>query len=216
MKTRIALLVFAASLVAACGKPADEAPAATEAPEPAAEQDAEAALEAMVEEDIVATRVDEMEMEVTATVAEIDYETRAVALTDEEGNGLFFIAGDDVERLEEISVGDKVHLKHLVTMALELRAPTEEELAEPLVILDEKLRATTTQPAGVEIRTIRAVSEIVGIDLPSQTATLQGPEGNLLTVAAEDPENLRAVSIGDTVIVTYTDAVAIAIEKAVE
>lgn len=168
----------------------------------------------MPEEEAVPTRVDETEMEVTATVREIDYETRAVILQDEFGNSLFFIAGDDVQRLEEITVGDIVHIKHLATTVMELRAPTEEEMAEPLVVLEEKMRAVDTQPAGVDIRTIRAVTTVVGIDLALQSATLLGPEGNLVFVQASNPENLAKVSLGDTVIVTYSDAVAIAIEKA--
>jgi len=214
MTIRIALLVLVTAIVAGCGKPADEAPpAAAAAPGTAMEPTEEAMPEAEADDSVVPTRIDEIERELTATVVEIDHETRAVYLQDDDGNMLAFRADDDIERLEEISAGDRVHIKHHVSLAMELRAPTEEELAEPLAVSDDVLRAVGTQPAGIEVRTVRAVAEIVGIDMPSETATLQGPDGNLVMVKAADPENLKSVSIGDTVIVTYMESLAVAIEK---
>lgn len=186
--TSLLVLAFTVSLTAAHGNPTDESP--------------------------VPTRVDEMETELSATIEAIELDTRDILLRDAEGNTFAFHASEDIERLEEMSVGDRVNVKYKVTMAMELRAPTEEELAEPFVYLDKQLRATTTQPAGVEVQTIRAVTQIVGIDLPSETATLMGPYGNLLVVQAEDPATLATLGIGDSVIVTYREALAIALEKA--
>ncbi len=46
------------------------------------------------------------------------------------------------------------------------------------------------------------------------TVTLKGPEGNLFKVKAKDPEKLKAVSVGDLVDITYTQALAVSVEPA--
>ena len=44
--------------------------------------------------------------------------------------------------------------------------------------------------------------------------TLKGPEGKTVTVKAENPENLKKVKVGDEIEITYTEALAISVEKA--
>ena len=48
----------------------------------------------------------------------------------------------------------------------------------------------------------------------AQTATLKGPDGKTVTIKAQDPKNLEAVKVGDEVVITYTEALAISVEKA--
>jgi len=43
--------------------------------------------------------------------------------------------------------------------------------------------------------------------------TIKGPEGNTETVKARNPKNLDAVKVGDLVEITYTRALAIALDK---
>ena len=169
--------------------------------------------EMAVEEESVPTRTEEMHLSVTAEVEDIDHETREITLMRDDGHSVSFIVGDKVQRLNEISVGDLVYADYIVSVAAELRATTEEELETPLTVIEDEKRTASTQPAGVKGRTIRAVCQVVGIDLPKETATLQGPEGNLLTILAKDPERLTKVKIGDTVIVTYTETLAVALAK---
>jgi hypothetical protein len=57
------------------------------------------------------------------------------------------------------------------------------------------------------------VVTITSIDPTAGTVTLQGPTGNVTTVKARDPRNLERVAVGDLVEVTYTEAIAVAVEK---
>ena len=43
--------------------------------------------------------------------------------------------------------------------------------------------------------------------------TIKGPEGTTETVKARNPKNLDAVNVGDLVEITYTHALAIALDK---
>jgi hypothetical protein len=55
---------------------------------------------------------------------------------------------------------------------------------------------------------------ITAIDTKAQTVTVKGPQGNVETVKIRDPKNLVGVKVGDLVELTYTQALAIALDKA--
>ena len=152
-----------------------------------------------------------------ATVEAIDYELREVTLKGPGGNIFTVTADPQVDRLSEIEVGDLVSVNYLKSIAFELREPTVEELEEPLVILGEDAKAPEDMAPGVgEINVIRAVCSIEGLDRQTMTAKLLGPLGGYNIVSIADPENLTKLRIGDSVIVTYTEAVAIMLKKADE
>lgn len=175
--------------------------------------------EVMVEEsavvDYTPDREDFAMVQVSATVEAISHELRIVTLKGPAGNVFTVNASEAVERINEIEVGDSVNVAYLTSVAFEVREPTQEELAEPLVVLDEVARAPEDMlPGGGEITVVRAVCTIEGLDRQTRTAKLLGPLGNYREVGGVDPENMTLLSIGQTVVVTYTEAVAITLEKA--
>ena len=46
------------------------------------------------------------------------------------------------------------------------------------------------------------------------SVTFKGPAGNTRTIKVRYPDKLQGVSVGDTVEITYTEALAITVEKA--
>ena len=50
------------------------------------------------------------------------------------------------------------------------------------------------------------------INLEANTFKLKGPEGVIEEYAAMNPENLKRAAVGDLVIITMTEAVAISVE----
>ena len=165
--------------------------------------------------DGVPVREDFAMVHVAATVEAISHELRIVTLKGPAGNVFTVNASEEVERIDEIAVGDTVNVDYLTSLAFELREPTEEEIAEPLVVLDEVARAPKDMlPGGGEITVVRAVCTIEGLDRQTGTAKLLGPMGNYREVGGVDPENMPLLTIGQTVVVTYTEAVAITLEKA--
>src|SRR5262249_36783297 len=69
------------------------------------------------------------------------------------------------------------------------------------------------KPAGAAGRVTTVVTTITGIDKAAGTVTLQGPTGSATTVKARDPRNLDRVAVGDLVEITYTEAVAVSVDK---
>jgi len=51
------------------------------------------------------------------------------------------------------------------------------------------------------------------INLEDNTFKLKGPSGEINEYVAHDPENLKKAAVGDLVVITYTQAVAISVEK---
>jgi len=152
---------------------------------------------------------------VTAKVQAIDQAKREVTLKGPLGNVVTFVVDERVKRLNEVSVGDEVTADYYVSLAGELRAPTEDEKKNPLTILEGGARAPKdTAPAGGALRAFKVVATVVGLDLPTQSVTLQGPLGNYATIRAESVSNLKQLRLGDTIIVTYTEALAISLQKA--
>ena len=50
------------------------------------------------------------------------------------------------------------------------------------------------------------------INLEANTFKLKGPEGNIEELTARDPDNLKLADVGDLVVITFTEAMAIAVE----
>jgi hypothetical protein len=151
---------------------------------------------------------------VTAKVQAIDHAKREVTLKGPLGNVVSFVVDESVKRLNEVKVGDEVTADYYISLAGELRAPTEEEKKTPLTILAGTVRAPKgASPAGGALRAFKVVATVIGLDLPTQSVTLEGPLGNSGSIRAEHVENLKQLRLGDTVIVTYTEALAISLQK---
>ena len=153
---------------------------------------------------------------VTATVQAIDVEKREVTLKGSLGNVVTFTVDKRVKRLNEFKVGDEVTADYYVSLEFELRAPTEEEKQNPVQILGTVARAPKdTEPAGGALRMIKVVTTVQGLDLPTQSVTLkgQGPMGYSATIRAKNVDKLKQLRLGDTIVVTYTEALAVSLEK---
>jgi hypothetical protein len=151
---------------------------------------------------------------VTAKVEKIDLATRELTLKGPLGNSETIVVGDQVKRLNEIKVGDEITAEYYIGIAAELRPPTDAEKAEPFVVLEGAGKSPAGEaPAAGGIRTVRVVATIEGLDRPSQTVTLKGPMGRYLTVRVQDPSILLKARLGDTVVVTAAEALAVSVEK---
>ena len=148
----------------------------------------------------------------SATVRAINLPTREVTLEGPNGNLLTLTVDTRVQRLNEVKVGDVVAVDYYISIAGEVRAPTEAEKANPLVVVEGAAKAPVgTSPAGGMLRTITAVMKVTEIDQPNMLVTLEGPNGNSITIKAESAENVARTHVGDTVVVNYTEALAVSL-----
>ncbi len=196
MKSRIAVSLLALGLVLALPSTGLSAEATPKKPAPPA-----------VGEEALLT--------LTATVEALNLETRELTVKGPAGNVYTFPVDPAVKRLAEFKVGDAIIIDYYASLAAELREPTAAEKAEPLAIVKDagKGDAATAPKAGA-YRIIRAVVTIEGLDRTTSTATVKGPRGNLVVVQVRDPAVLPKLHLGDTMVVVYTEAFAVRLEKA--
>jgi ASC-1-like (ASCH) protein len=64
------------------------------------------------------------------------------------------------------------------------------------------------------VQQVTVTATVETIDKNSQYVTLKGQEGKTVEVKVKDPKNLEGVKVGDEVVITYTEALAISVEKA--
>jgi hypothetical protein len=148
----------------------------------------------------------------TATVQAIDLEHRLVTLLGEEGNTFVIVVGPQAKNLSQVKVGDIVQVAYYESVAVKVYKPGE---APPQI--DQTKVVTTAKkgemPGGLAADQVTVTATVQSIDKENQTAVLVGPEGNPVKVKVEDPKNLENVNIGDEVVVTYTKAYAISVDK---
>jgi hypothetical protein len=150
----------------------------------------------------------------TATVESVDLDKREVTLKGPRGNEVTLKADKSVQRLDEIKPGDTVRATYYESIAATLREPTAEEKANPLMVEEGAARAPETEAPGAGVaRKVKAVATIENIDRSAQTITVKGPRGNTVTAKVEHPENLEKMQVGQTIVLTYTEALALTLEK---
>jgi len=155
-----------------------------------------------------------MAMQMEAVVTDIDLETRQVSLQGPGGNIVTLNARENVIKLEDVNVGDVLVVSYLAALEGEVREPTEEELAEPWVVLeDEAMSAEGEEPQVGAARVIRAVCTIEGMNRVLGTVIIKDPRGKLHLIGAVEPEKMEGVTLGQTVVVVYAEALALSLEQ---
>jgi hypothetical protein len=142
-----------------------------------------------------------------ARVDAIDYGTRVVTLVDEVGDKLVFRADSGVQNLEQVKAGDILRGQLAEKLLLEARPATAAEKAMPVMAAEVGVRAASgDKPAGLLVREVKAVFTIETIDKAAGGGVLRDAEGGLHFVKARDPRVLDQLSVGDTIVVTYSEA----------
>jgi hypothetical protein len=149
----------------------------------------------------------------TAVVREIDLGRREVTLEGPLGNVSTFRVDKRVERLDEVKVGDQVKVEYLAAVSAELRPPTAEEKANPFVILDATGMSSPGAPAASDMRMIRIVGSIVGMDSMAGKVIVQGPLGRQVKVRIDDPLVFGKIEIGQTVVLLFAEEEVVSLVK---
>ncbi|MDH5175995.1 MAG: hypothetical protein OEW50_08295 [Gammaproteobacteria bacterium] len=147
--------------------------------------------------------------EVKATVMAVDQATRLVTLKGPEGNTFQVEAGDAVKHLDKVAPGDMVAVTYT------------ESIAFQVVGKDEKPEgvtggATRTGNGGQVGRTVTSYFKINSYERDTHVLWGTGPEGNTRSIVVQDPKaqkKLETLSPGAVVQVTYTESLAIKLEK---
>ncbi len=150
-------------------------------------------------------------VEVTATIDAIDHSARLVTLMDEEGETETIYCGPEVKRFDELKVGDTVTFRYSESIAYAIRKP-----GEPSSLPSETGPAITrsqgARPGATVAQQETATVTVKAVDATVPSITVLTDDGRTVSFRVQDKKNLKDVKVGDTVEITYTEAVAISVK----
>ena len=150
----------------------------------------------------------------TATVEAVDPATRTVTLKMPRGETRSLVAGEEVRNFDQIKAGDKVTVKYLEALTLELKKDGKAIVGRTETGSLERA-APGQKPGGVATREVKAVADVVAVDAKKKTVSVKNDKGEVTDLNIRDPEQLKLVKVGDQIEATYTEALAISMEPAV-
>jgi len=186
MKLKLKLIFLITALIVSLSLQAGEEAAATEKPS------------------FSATRT----MQVTTVVDAVDREARTVTLKGPEGNTHTIKAREDSNNIDQIQVGDTVNAEFVQHMSIEVFANDGMEPGTGTMAATAINKEGDT-PAGMEMVTTVTTATVQEINIEANTFKLKWPGGEIKEYEAQDPENLKKADVGDLVVTTYTEAVAL-------
>jgi hypothetical protein len=150
----------------------------------------------------------------TGTVEAVDMANRVVTIKGSKGKTIDLKVGEEAKNLDQVKVGDKVVAKYYESIAFRLKKPGEAE-----GVKTEEAMATAKPgevPAAVIANQVTVTAKIQDISPKKTYVTLKGPDGKTVDVKVKDPKNVEKLKVGDQVVITYTQAFAIALDKPVK
>jgi Cu/Ag efflux protein CusF len=145
---------------------------------------------------------------ITATIEKIDPKTREITLKGPKGGLSTFIAGDEVQRFNELKKGDQVTFDYTEGIAIDVQKATE---APKMVEQQSIKRSKPSERPGGTLETVGFMTaRVEEIDYKTRKVKLLLPEGPALNFTAGDQvKRLNEVKKGDEVVVQYIQKLSI-------
>lgn len=159
----------------------------------------------------------ELSQEVTAKarVQSVDKQRRALTLGLQDGSTVVVLAGPEVRNFDSIQAGDTLKVRYRESIAATLMKP-EQAGAPDSATLAAGAAGPGEKPAGAIGAQIQVTVRIESVDKENNLVTFTGEDGALRTVRVVRPEGrefIRGLKPGDRVSITYTEALALSVEK---
>jgi Cu/Ag efflux protein CusF len=146
----------------------------------------------------------------TATIRAIDAAARSVTLRSENGDEDTFTVGPDVQRFDQLKVGDQIKVTYYESLVLQLRKPGQASTPASGTLAAGRLKDAPGGAIGAQ-QTGTVTVKAVDMNAPSITVVTQ--DGRTMTRHVADKKNLEGVSPGDRIDITYSQAVLVSAER---
>ena len=146
---------------------------------------------------------------VTATIEAIDSKARLVTLKDEHGVLDTIVCGPEVQRFDALKVGDKVTFRYYESLVSAITKPGAQATAQTGGVV----RTGGAKPGGTLSQQLMAVVTVLAVDPKIPSITIKKADGATVSFKVEDRKNIEGVKAGDSVQITYTQALAISVQS---
>ena len=146
---------------------------------------------------------------VNLTVEALDLTNRVITLRGPQGDTLAMQVDERVKNLPQISVGDGVTVAYYEAWVLDLTRTGEQQTSSVMA----STAAVGQPPAGFVAQRSTIQATVTAIDAAKPSATFKGPRETVELSMAQEPRVLARLKVGETYNVTYTENLAVAVEK---
>jgi hypothetical protein len=144
----------------------------------------------------------------TARIEAIDYASRVVAIRGPLGRTLAIKVDDRVKNLGKVKAGDEIVLRYAEALAVAL-IPAGAGRSETTAAAAAVTAPARAGPGVAAAQQTKIVARIEQVDAARQVVLLEGPNARHAEVKVKDPGVFRELRVGDSVGITYTEAVVI-------
>jgi len=145
--------------------------------------------------------------EAVVTVIKLDRKARRVTFQGPRGNQVTMIVPEEAQNLDQVRVGSQFNVKYVESVAVGLQRG-----GKPVAAVDQQVRLAPKggNPGGIVVNTAKISANVVAIDYASREVAVRGPQGNIRSFrVADEVQGFRDVKVGDTISVTYAEALAL-------
>ena len=151
-------------------------------------------------------------IKLTTVVDAIDREARTITLKGPEGNTRTINAMEGSNNIDKIEVGDIVNVEYVQHLSIEVLANDGMEPGTGTMAAVARNKEGET-PAGMLMETTVTTATVEDINIEANTFKLKWPGGEIKEYEARDPENLKKAAVGDLVVTTYSEAIALSLNE---
>lgn len=151
-------------------------------------------------------------VQLTAVVESINQETREVVLKTPDGELHELTVGPEARNLPQVEAGDTVTAEFVRKIDIQVFADDGSELGSGALAAAGRTEEGQ-MPGGMAVETEVVTARVAAINLENNTFQLQWPDESIQEYVAQNPDNLKLAAVGDIVMITYTEAIGIVVER---
>jgi len=146
------------------------------------------------------------ETEAVVTVTKVDPKARTVTFRGPKGGIATLNIPPESQNLDQVKPGQRYRMRYVEAVAVEIRKGGAPAAGETQQV---KLAPKGAKPGGMVVNTRQLSGAIDAIDFTNRYVAIRGPGGNSVALKVADDVKLDALSAGDRIVVTYTEALAV-------
>jgi hypothetical protein len=154
-----------------------------------------------------ATAVAVADSEALVELVSIDRKAYTAVVRTANGATLQLNLPREARNLDRVKPGDRFRMRYVEALALDLRKGGSASASAGETV---KLAPKGGTPGGVVVKTKNITAVVNAVDRSARTVTVQGPLKNVMVLkVADDVRSFNDIAIGDTIALTYSEALAI-------
>jgi Cu/Ag efflux protein CusF len=160
------------------------------------------ALNAQIKDAAVAVA----ETEAVVTVIKVDPKARTVTFRGPKGGVATLHLPPESQNINQVKPGQRYRMTYVESVAVEIHKGGKPSAGATQQV---KVAAKGAKPGGMMVNTRQISGVIDAIDFTNRYVAIRGPQGNTVALKVADDVKLEALSAGDRIVVTYTEALAV-------